>query len=664
MLELQPGQLLECYNFELADPKGWKLSSGYERFNGMPKPSEASFSAFNTTYLSIGLAGDTATYPGGTALLLTDYSSSSTIVLYVITGSIPVAGDTLLIAGTPICTADSVYTSTSLSEIKGWTILAIDTARSLISVVPGDGSVLGVWSSFGKVYAFRNDGPVAKMYESSSTGWVEVVFPYQLPFSTGIGSGTDYPLPGETVTNGTATAIIIKLQVTSGTWAGSDAAGVLTISPPAGGSFSATDALTFSVSPDTSVATSSDSQIELLPDGQFEFDNYNFKGSTDTLCMYGVDGVNPAFEFDGTDFVQIYTGLNPDNPSHIFNNNSQMFVAKQSSWLVGALGDPFGTWDSVHGSDEWGMGDEITGAVVTPGGTAISFARNSISIIYGDSSGYTIKTYSPDYGAVAGSMQNAIMPVFLSDAGLSSLQSSERFGDFDTSMLDAPVKDFITQYKNLFLCSVLFRNKNEYRMYFEGGRCLRLKFKSGQIDGFSLDRYLLDVRGASASVRSDRFLASTTIEKDHVFFYADDGYVYQMDSGESFDGEAIDALITLPYNHMGYPRLKKRWYNVVLEIESNSSLAEIFVAPDYKMYSPSRSSYSPSIVTPHAAGGRWNLVAWNEFIWGDGSQDFFNKINLRSVSTGIGLSIYYSGRESSFNIKNLTYRFAMRGERR
>jgi len=53
----------------------------------------------------------------------------------------------------------------------------IENQRNLITVVPGEGSVLGVWVYNGDIYAFRNKegGATAGMYKSSSTGGKRLV---------------------------------------------------------------------------------------------------------------------------------------------------------------------------------------------------------------------------------------------------------------------------------------------------------------------------------------------------------------------------------------------------------------------------------------------------------------------------------------------------------
>ena len=53
---------------------------------------------------------------------------------------------------------------------------AIEDQRSNINIVPGEGSVLGVWVFSGNIYAFRNKtgNATAAMYKSTTTGWDEV----------------------------------------------------------------------------------------------------------------------------------------------------------------------------------------------------------------------------------------------------------------------------------------------------------------------------------------------------------------------------------------------------------------------------------------------------------------------------------------------------------
>ena len=80
----------------------------------------------------------------------------------------------------------------------------MEDQRSLITIVPGEGRVLGVWVLGGKTYSFRNKvgSATAGMYVDSPTGWTEVELGTALTFDGTTTSGE--PVPG---TAGTPTTI-------------------------------------------------------------------------------------------------------------------------------------------------------------------------------------------------------------------------------------------------------------------------------------------------------------------------------------------------------------------------------------------------------------------------------------------------------------------------
>ena len=67
---------------------------------------------------------------------------------------------------------DATADSSLLPELQ----TRIEEKRDTIDVVPGEGSVLGVWGYLGVLYAFRNKsgGASAGMYKATSTGWTEI----------------------------------------------------------------------------------------------------------------------------------------------------------------------------------------------------------------------------------------------------------------------------------------------------------------------------------------------------------------------------------------------------------------------------------------------------------------------------------------------------------
>jgi len=107
---------------------------------------------------------------------------------------------TSLSYGPPVL-RDATVDASLVSELQA----AQEDQRDIISVVPGEGDVLGVWVYSGDVYAFRNkSGSVtAGMYKSTATGWDEVDLGTALDFDGTTTAGE--PIPGDV---GTPTTIV------------------------------------------------------------------------------------------------------------------------------------------------------------------------------------------------------------------------------------------------------------------------------------------------------------------------------------------------------------------------------------------------------------------------------------------------------------------------
>ena len=228
--------------------------------------------------------------------------------------------------------------------------LAADAYRALIGPVPGAGSVLGVvgmiFSNTDNVYAFRANTNQTEVciYKATPAGWVLVPFYNTVSFTAG---GTTDALDGDVLTQGGVTATIKRVVWQSGSWTGT-AVGDFIITDPSGGDFAA-GAATAVGSGATVTLSGVQTPITLLPGGRFEFVKCNFSGDIRTRRIYGCDGVNKCFEFDGDTLVPITTGLSPDVPTHITFHKNYLVISAGSSILGSASGMPF-QWSAVDGA--------------------------------------------------------------------------------------------------------------------------------------------------------------------------------------------------------------------------------------------------------------------------------------------------------------------------
>jgi hypothetical protein len=57
--------------------------------------------------------------------------------------------------------------------------------------------------------------------------------------------------------------------------------------------------------------------------------------------------------------------------------------------------------------------------------------------------------------------------------------------------------------------------------------------------------------------------------EERLFIGCDDGFVYELNKGTSFDGAPIEHYLRLPFNHFGSPRQRKRIHRVLVDLEAS-----------------------------------------------------------------------------------------------
>jgi len=659
-LDVPSNMFLAGMNHELSDPKGAARIMGYERFDGRTKPSEAEYTVVLGTYAADAVKGDVLTgiTSGVTGTVLSDYTDGLVLVVYT-EGAFAV-GENLLRGSTTIL---SSITSTTEGAGAGdatvdfWLrVEAGKVARTNITTVPGTGDVIGAVKFNNKVFSFRG----GSVYFSSVTGWQSLTLGQVVHFTAGTAiSPNRAPIKGDTVSNGTVSAEVVNVQEKSGNWGSSNVEGWIVIKNKTGGTFAASDSLTFTGG---ATATSGDEeQITRNGGGYLRTAVYNFSGDSNDLALWGTDEVNVAFKIDRDDnYIPIYTGFESTGfyPKQIKPHHHHLFLSYHSNWIHSGIGDPFAPWTLISGADQWGMGDDIVGACVTPNGTMISFGENSIDVIYGSTSAdFMVKPYSSEFGAIKNSVQVSIAPTYVGEAGVQVMTQTQKWGDFEVNDIDAAVKTLIDGIKSKITCSVVFRNKNECRVYAEE-TCIRLKFAGGKIRGFTKDIYDIPIKNISATVRDG-------VTKDEVFFVSDTGYVYQMDSGFSFDGNQVSAAVMFAPEHLGQPRIKKRWHSTVLEAESIGGISKFSIQKIYDLFQPGRLSLNSNEINTEFETGRFDISKFDIAVFGDSLTDNYYTVNQQGTSAAVSVIVSSNNTEEApYTIKMINHRYSWRGEER
>jgi len=683
---IKPGKVLQAKNYEPADEGGYRRMTGYERYDGLPSPSDA-------TYWLLYFDQGTGTEPVATNIVTGLTSTNTAEILFVITVSgtwgVDAAGwlvvfnadglftdnETLQVSAVTIAIADGVpvdggggvaaaIRAEADDDLDETYIRAAREARRAdIAAVPGAGPINGVWLYNGLVYAFRdNVGQTAgAMWISSAAGWTAIDLGDYIDFS----AGTAEFLEGETV-NGApsgATGVVVAVGVTSGSWSGLDAAGRLYLKTISG-VFTATDTLT-----STSGAADCDSAaiaVTLPPGGSYEFENYNFGGAASTLYMWGANGVGRGFRWDGTDFAFVHvTGLTDalDKPEYLKPHKKQLFFSFGASLQHSAVGLPM-IWNAIFGAAEIATGDVITGLKDQPGGILGIFNRNRTYLLYGDDdTNWNLIDYSFERGAIGRTVQDLGVSFYADDRGLHALKQTDAYGDLKMDSISEHVDPFYQAQKGNIIDSVRIKEKNQYRIYYSDntGLLMRWDANSQHKVGMRYEFMPFEIPNLVTAIAAEE--DATGLER--IFFGSDDGFVYE-EKGDSFDGALIEYAMRLVFCHCASPRQKKRYHKVTFQIDSPDTIPIQFY-PEFSYGDISQPSQSGEGEVPpkvQSGGGVWDRDNWGEFVW---DAQFVGEMEAYIDGQGINVSVLLRGEsnyERPHTLQSATYNFTMRGLKR
>ena len=642
VLSINPGMALSAMNYEPGVHGGYQRIDGFERFDGRPSPSAAVYYHVSYTLTGTVAVGNTITGVTSGATGYVTAVDTGALAFTKLTGTF-VSGETINVAAAP------QGTLTSVPALGGYRTgyddafalnAAADVYRADILKVNGAArQIRGGHIYKGVNYVFQDNaaGTAGEMYKSTASGWSLVALGRELAFTSG---GTFVIAEGQVITGETsaATATITRVSLESGTFAAGTAAGHLIFASQTG----TFQAETIKVGANLNVANiAADSvAITLSPLGAYKCVNHNFTGSTDTQRMYGCNGVDRAFEFDGTVFVPLNTGMTVDKPTNVAVYKNQLFLSFYGSSQSSSVFGPY-QWSAVIGGAEIAVGDTITGYAATAKAVII-FSRNQAHQLTGNTSvDFVLDTLSETAGAITNTIQTIGSTYSLDDQGIRQITRTQNYGNFEESNISERVQRLIDAIRSKAVASSVYRTRSQYRLYgsdgsgiimtVQGDAMSQSAYAPSPIVGFTEFKYPVNPTCA--------WQGEDSTGKDVVFFGADNGYVYQADKGSSFDGADIEAYLRLPFNNTKSPRTIKRYRKAVLEM-SSTAYTSIRFQPEFSYGDPAIAGHMIQTVTGQGTGGYWDVSNWDEFFYDSRT---INSPEFDIAGSGINMAlIFYS----------------------
>lgn len=612
---IKAGRAITMFNFEPWYEGGYRRIPGYERTDGRPRPSDATYVGFDTTdfgALAIGatVTGDTS---GATGIVVgkTDFATDEYYAIGVskVTGTFQngetcnTADFTILSAPTLLYEAyaapENFYGLQDANYKSIWKAAAANLYRADIAVVPGSGRVRGAWRRGADQFAIRNNAGATAgiLHLASSSGWVTtgITLAYYLFFDTGLAAGANLA-EGDTIEGTTSgeTAVVhrIVLNGGSGAWDGTGEGYVILTSPS--GAFTSGEDFELATVPIFS-AVGTPTQFSFPVNGRYQFLNHNFYGGADTLRVYGVNGEGPAFEIDENNVVSpILLPSNPiadsgtpppaNEPFMIEEHRGHLFLAFEGGSFIHSIpGEPLNL-SGFLGAAEFGMGDEITGMNSVVGNVLVVKTRRTTKGLYGtDVTNWELRRIAEQSGAIAYSSQKIDTVYSVDDLGITSLARTDQFGDFVTATISQQIQPIINGRRSTFVDSTIVRESNQYRSYYSDGSCIVAYVLAGSEQARFSSRYNYAQYGMLLYDDPIASIYNTEDEtgKERTYFVtsnaANQGFVYEDRIGTSFDGADIVSFIRTAYTDLKAPRIRKKYRRADIEMTSESQMPVIFV---------------------------------------------------------------------------------------
>ncbi len=538
---------------------------------------------------------------------------------------------------------------------EGFAHDAINHIRGRITPVPGRGPIRGIVWFEGQLRAWRDDVDQGRSYRSTPEGWLRDDLGQLLYFVL----GGPYEIQQGDVIVGSQSGATAKVRRIStnpdGVWADKKASGVLVLDLVTG--IFGDEVL--NVGPHLGIARITDEPITAVwpLGGRYEFDVFNFYGSTGTERAYGANGVGPAFEFDGNSITPILSGMEDDRPFLVRAHKYHLFLGfPRGSLQHSRLGEPT-VFDARLGAAEIGLGRELTSLTPNASNVLLVTTDTSIAALTGnDASDWQLEGLSDEAGAKRFTSQRIGQVIYLDNRGVRNIAATAAYGNFEigtyTSLISAEL-----ERKRLSavvpVASCVVKRKDQYLLFFSDGTGISIYFGRKKPEAMLFEYpfvvsclYVVEVDGV-----------------ERVFAGAEDGYCYELNKGTSFDGQQIPASLVLPFAHQGDPRSLKRYHKAALEVVAPvgtriGCLAQFDYGSDYQPFP------HEGIIGLAGGGALWDIGNWDEFIWSAPSVARA-EMYLQGVGSNMSLLIRSeSATMQSYVVQGVTLMFSPRGRMR
>jgi len=540
-----PGSARILRNFEPSIEGGYRRIEGYDKYDSNLIPP----------YGAPVVHGGSQT---GTTLVIgnihTTPEDGDTLTISGVTGTYTIASAGVTFDGTNNRATLTLTTSLDSSPANAASVTFTSTTSNYLA--------LGVASWEDQAIVAKNDD----VFSTTGSGYTHINVPNYGTVLVDGGSQTGTSLIVDGLTSAPQAGDVFKIAgvdlvytVTADATVTSGSA-TLTIDPALDSSPADDAALTF-------LSTSREGAVKT------RFAKYNLTG-TEKVAI--VDGTNAPALYDGSTFTVLNSApTDVIGATHVVEFKKALFFGKGTTLTFTS---PYAddSFSVANGSGTIDVGGVITGLFVFRQQLIIFTERHIQQLLGNTVADFNLQPITEDIGCIEGDTIQEIGGdiIFLGPDGLRLLSATERIGDFGLAAISKPIQKNMTNFiaANTSYTSTIIREKSQYRLLgynnnikqenAQGIIATQFAEQGGSGTGFA------ETRGIRAYVADSNYNATTEV----VFFANDDGYLYQMESGNSFDGNNIQTTFATPHLPIQDPRVRKTFYKLFLYTDPQGSV--------------------------------------------------------------------------------------------
>lgn len=404
--------------------------------------------------------------------------------------------------------------------------------------------------------------------------------------------------------------------------------------------------------------------------GKVRHAEYNDNG-TDKIIF--VDGTNyPCIYEQGTP-TDILTHLSSSNSTdiegaqHVAVFKNHVFYAKNNNLICGA---PYSLTDfsAANGAAVFNILNNITGLIVFRDQLFI-FSENSIKRLSGNSvADFAVSPVTEKIGCLeADTIQEFGGDViYLSPDGVRTLSATDRIGDFG---LDIPSDSILKELKDFTeisdsYCSLVLREKAQYRLF-----NYTASKKVGTSRGLIATKFSSQggsaiawgtIQGVKAKVADGKYVGD-----NELFIIGNDtGYVYTYNTGNTYDGFAINAIYESPYMPITDPEIRKTFYKLTLYAEpTGNMLFDVKLRYNFAS-SDDTATVQPDSITIENNGNTGYVFSGNTSLYGSATYGVILKrqypLNVQGSGYTVSIRIEDNSTEPSYTLDTALLEFSNR----